>query len=263
MPDRRRHGGPHPEDAELFGEHAVSVLRAAVADLSWLLTRGYAEVAALEVVGNRYQLAQRQRVAVRRCACTDAQRVCRARARRDLASLRGARLAVDGFNVLTTIEAALAGGVLLRGRDGVVRDMASMHGTWRRVAETAPAVDAMFAEIAACAPAGVEIVLDRQVANSGRLAGMLRVAAATVALPCAVALAGAADAALLATGVPVATADRAILDRAAHWVDLAGAVLRRLPGTPWLLDLGGERQDRAGGAADAPPTGDAAAPPLA
>ena len=38
--------------------------------------------------------------------------------------------------MLTTIEAALAGGVILAARDGAYRDMASMHGSYRKVAET-------------------------------------------------------------------------------------------------------------------------------
>ena len=55
--------------------------------------------------------------------------------------LPGATLWLDGYNVLTTIEAALAGGVILAARDGAYRDMASMHGSYRKVAETLPALD--------------------------------------------------------------------------------------------------------------------------
>ncbi len=43
MPDHRAHRGPHPDDAELFRADAIPRLRAAVADLSWLLGRGYAD----------------------------------------------------------------------------------------------------------------------------------------------------------------------------------------------------------------------------
>ena len=42
---------------------------------------------------------------------------------------------------MTTIEAALSGGVILAARDGAYRDMASMHGTYRKVAETLPALE--------------------------------------------------------------------------------------------------------------------------
>ena len=47
---------------------------------------------------------------------------------------------IDGYNALTTIESALSGSVILRARDGCYRDMASMHGTYRKVQETVPAI---------------------------------------------------------------------------------------------------------------------------
>src|SRR5688500_10446127 len=53
MPDHRSHRGPHPEDAGLFAPAVHPTLRSAVADLSWLLTRGYADPSALKLVGDR------------------------------------------------------------------------------------------------------------------------------------------------------------------------------------------------------------------
>ena len=55
-------------------------------------------------------------------------------------ALRNRPLWLDGYNVLTTVEAALGGGVILIARDGAYRDMASMHGSYRKVAETLPAL---------------------------------------------------------------------------------------------------------------------------
>src|SRR5947208_11694766 len=77
VPDHRTHRGPHPEDAGLFAPAAVPDLRAATGDLSWLLTRGYASPSALKVAGDRYHLNARQRIAVMRCACSDAARDAR------------------------------------------------------------------------------------------------------------------------------------------------------------------------------------------
>src|SRR5262245_3913503 len=103
MPDRRRHRGPHPEDEALFGKGALPRLRAAVTDLSWLLSRGYAEPSAQKLVGDRHRLDARQRQAVLRAACSD-QALARRSARRvDPARLAGAELLIDGFNVLTTV----------------------------------------------------------------------------------------------------------------------------------------------------------------
>jgi hypothetical protein len=238
MPDRRLHRGPHPEDATLFAATATSKLRAAVADLSWLLSRGYADVAATGLVGDRYRLVHRQRVAVRRCACTDDQQAERARRRVPLTACAGVTVAVDGFNLLTTLEAALAGGVVLRARDGCVRDMASMHGSWKRVTETAPAIALLLDVLAAAAPRAITVVLDRPVNNSGRLAALLRAAAVTRDLPCAVVLSAHADREVVAQGDVIATADSAVLDRAPAHVDLGGVALVRLAPAPWIVDLG-------------------------
>ena len=45
--------------------------------------------------------------------------------------LAGSDLLIDGFNVLTTIEAALGGAVVLACRDETYRDIAGLHGTYR------------------------------------------------------------------------------------------------------------------------------------
>ncbi|MDB5297887.1 MAG: hypothetical protein JWO31_3870, partial [Phycisphaerales bacterium] len=80
MPDTRSHRGPHPDDGRLFHPDRWPALRTAAAELSWLLSRGYGEVAALKVVGDRHALSARQRSAVRRAACTDDQLARRAAA---------------------------------------------------------------------------------------------------------------------------------------------------------------------------------------
>lgn len=237
MPDRRRHRGPHPEDDGLFAVGEVPRLAAAVADLSWLLSHDYADAAALKLVGDRFGLAQRQRVAVRRCACADAQRDRRAATRREVTKLTGATVCVDGFNVLTTVEAALAGGVLLAARDGCIRDMASMHGSWKRVAETERAARLLCSVLAQGRPSSVTVVLDRPVANSGRLAAVLRNVAAELLPVAQVALRDGADRALVDSGAIVATADSGILDRVAQWVDIVRPALLQLTSAPRILDL--------------------------
>ena len=59
----------------------------------------------------------------------------------DIPNPQQRQLWIDGYNVLTTIEAALAGAVIIAGRDGCYRDMASMHGSYRKVEETSPAIE--------------------------------------------------------------------------------------------------------------------------
>jgi len=101
--------GPHPEDDTLFASSELPVLRAAVRDLSWLRTRGYGDDAAESLVGDRYRLHRRQRNAVARSACTDAEAAHRRVRCRRLEALAGEWVEVDEFNVLITLEGDSAG----------------------------------------------------------------------------------------------------------------------------------------------------------
>src|SRR6476660_855577 len=117
MPDTRAHRGPHPEDPELFHPSRWPALQSAVADYSWLLSRAYASPSAIKVVGDRYTLNQRQRMAVVRSSCTDVQRDSRTSRQLKPDQLANQNLSIDCFNVLTTIEVALGHGVILAARD--------------------------------------------------------------------------------------------------------------------------------------------------
>ncbi|MBI2519196.1 MAG: DUF434 domain-containing protein [Bdellovibrio sp.] len=59
--------GLHEKDKKYFGPQWVPILRKAVTDLSWLWSENYGERSSLELVGNRYQLTTRQRLALKRC----------------------------------------------------------------------------------------------------------------------------------------------------------------------------------------------------
>src|SRR4051794_8093568 len=101
------HRGAASEDHRLFAPDQLPILRAAAADFCWLLDRDYAPRSALELVGNRYSLAARQRMAISRYACSLADAERRSRRRIELAQTRGRELWLDGYNVLTLIESAL------------------------------------------------------------------------------------------------------------------------------------------------------------
>jgi hypothetical protein len=42
-------------------------------------------------------------------------------------AMRGELLYIDGFNLLTTLEVALSGGIVLLARDGALRDIAGVR----------------------------------------------------------------------------------------------------------------------------------------
>lgn len=225
--------GPHPEDAILFSQKQEPVLRQAVADASWLLGRNYSPRAVLTLVGDRFQLQQRQRIAVGRCACSDEAR--QRRQQRRVALTDTDELWIDGLNVLTTVEAALAGGVTLLARDGCLRDMAAFHGNYRVVAE-APAAARLVGQLLAGRKA--RWLLDAPVSNTGRLATLLRQLAQAEGWPWEVELVPDPDGLLRNCATAVATSDSAILDRATCSVNLARLVVDTHVPRCWQLHLG-------------------------
>ena len=240
MPDKRSHRGPHPNDRALFAAEQWPVLRRAVEEYSWLLSRGYAGGSALKLVGDRYQLAERQRLAVMRSSCSDAAGDQRRSREVPVDALRGATLHIDGFNVLTTIEAALSGGLILHGRDGCFRDLASMHGSYRKVQETRPALELTGAALDAWQPAHCRWFLDRPVSNSGRLAMLIREVAAERTWPWEAELVDDADRAVAGETAIVASSDSVVLDRCGRWINLARSVIERSVTAGWIVDLSGD-----------------------
>lgn len=234
MPDSRKHRGPGPQDASWFGAEARPRLVEAVADLSWLLSRQYSGLSALKLVGDRYRLVERQRVAIMRSACSDAALASRTSRRIGVDALCGRPLRIDGFNLILTLESAVGSGVLLGGRDGCYRDLASVHGTYRRVEETRPALELTAQWLATWGIGPCIWLLDAPVSNSGRLAALIRAtdpgwSAEVVANP---------DAMLIQPGEVVATSDAGILDRCGEWIGLARAVVEvAVPGA-FVVELG-------------------------
>jgi hypothetical protein len=237
LPDQRKHRGPHPEDRQLFAADQWPKLREATADLSWLLSRGYASPSSLKIVGDRYGLDARQRIAVARCACSDDALVHRRQHELPATQLDGKELWIDGYNVLTSIESSLSGGVILHSRDGCYRDMASMHGTYRTVEETIPAAQILGELMAPWHLAGCHWLLDRPVSNSGRLKNLLREVAAKEHWSWTVELAPSPDAVLCRSSGIVATADSHILDSAAHWFNLARVAIDTRISDAQVIDL--------------------------
>lgn len=236
-PDRRRHRGAHPEDERLFAPSRVGALRAGVGDLSWLLGRGYALKSAVKLVGDRHNLTERQRLALARAACSDEQRDGRAASRLDFESARGRGVVVDGFNLMITTEAALGGGVLILCRDGCVRDLSSVHGSYRSVSETERAILLVGEAFAALGLGPARWLLDRPVSNSGRLAARIKELAAARGWPWSVEAVFNPDAEIRASADAAVTSDSNVLDGVSAWVNVNEFLLAKYLPESWVVDL--------------------------
>jgi len=237
MPDKRTHRGPHPADAKLFAPAAIANLKSALADFSLLLTKGYAERSTLKLVCDRFSLTQRQRLAIMRSACSDQQLMSRKQRQVKLTDLAGKPIAIDGYNVLITVEAAMSGAVIFKSRDGCLRDLASIHGTYRKVTETIPAVQLIGKFLKEHNVDNCLWLLDSPVSNSGRLKTLIGELARKNNWDWEIKLLISPDAELVKTDMVVASGDSAVLDRCKSWVNLARAIIEKKLAKVWYADL--------------------------
>jgi hypothetical protein len=236
MPHRQHHRGAHPDDPRLFGAASLPKLRAAAEEVVWLLGRGYPMVAAVRAVGDHHQLELRQRLALSRSLCSTAQRDERARRRLRPEAVRGRRLAIDGFNLIITLEVALSRGLLLDGYDGALRDLAGLRGSYHPVAETEPALGLVGAALGALSPSEARFLLDEPVSNSGRLRARILSAASAWPVRAEVELVPDPDRLLAAEGA-VASSDAAVIDACGGWLALSSMIVSERVPDAWHLRL--------------------------
>ena len=247
MQSTSRHRGADPEDERSFGEGRLAALRQAVSDLCWLLDHGYGIASATELVGDRYHLSRRQRIAIARCACSREAKERRAQHCVAASELQGQELWLDGFNVLTAVETALGGGVILIGRDGCCRDVAGIYSRYHKVAETVPALRAIGQFASQWAIARCHWWLDSPVDNCGRLKEIIQEVAFEAEWPWEVELVMNPDRVLSATDRIVSSSDHVILDRCQRWFNLTRHVIADRVPQARIVDLGPDGKAKAGG----------------
>ena len=236
-PDIRQHRGAHPTDKFLFSDDQLPVLREAVSELSWLLTRQYTLASSLKLVGDRHSLSARQRQAVSRAACSDESLDRRIQHCVALEEIKNEKVIVDGFNLIITVEAALGGAVLLVCRDNCIRDLASVHGSYRSVQETESAISLVGEVLETFKPASVAWLLDRPISNSGRLARKILDIAAGHNWSWNVGVVFNPDTTIISSTSIAITSDSSILDQVWRWVNLKSYLVEHHLPESSMLDL--------------------------
>ncbi len=236
-PDTREHRGPHPSDREFFADEQIPTLRTATTELSWLLSHGYKLTSSMKLVGDRYRLTERQRLAVSRSACSDAALVRRKDHCVSVKHLSNEDVIIDGFNLIISIEAALSGAPLLVCRDECIRDLSSVHGSYRSVQETESAISLIGEICEQLCPASVLWLLDRPISNSGRLARRIADIAERHGWPWMVEVVFNPDAQIVSSSSIAITSDSSILDRVETWTNLKSYLVQQRLNHSWLIDL--------------------------
>jgi len=212
-------------------------LQKAAADFRYLLNRGYPRKATLEIVGNRYGLTYDERHLLHRGVFSDADSEPRRRKIISIKRVPGKDLAIDGHNVLITVEAGLSGRPLILADDGFVRDISGLSGSFKKTAVTEKALQVIVTFLKKWNPRNTLFLFDAPISKSGILAQELRALLKKEGLPGDASAMKVPEKTLIGFQGVVATSDTAIIDRSERVIDLAGSIIRKEIGSMSLLKL--------------------------
>ncbi len=198
-------------------------------DYRFLLGKGYPWQASLALVGNRYNLSAVARQILRRGVFNPA--VARQRRRKLclVRNLAGRPLALDGHNVVITLESALRGIPVMAADDGFIRDIGQVSDRFRLTSLTEQVLQHISFYLGAHAIGSVMFWYDGPMSRSGELAAATR----RILQVCQVA--GDAQAVpvpekeLLKFPGVIGSSDTYLIDRSEQVIDVAGEIIRQLP----------------------------------
>lgn len=194
-------------------------------DFCYLLSRDYGSNAALHVVGNRYRLNARQQMALYRIGVGESRIANRKSKCISKADIFSKPVSIDGFNLLILLESALSGGYIFRSRDGLLRDMSSVHGTYKRVAQTGDAIRLTGKFLKELQASSITWYLDKPVSNSGRLKTLLMEIAEELNIDWNVELVFSPDKVLAESKSIVVSSDGWIIDNCESWINLGSDII--------------------------------------
>jgi len=212
-------------------------LQKAAEDFRHLLNRGYPRKATLEIVGNRYGLTFDERHLLHRGVFSDADSESRRSKIVSIKAIQGKDLAIDGHNVLITVEAGLSGRPLILADDGFVRDISGLSGSFKKTVVTEKALQVIVTFLKNWRPRHVLFLFDAPISKSGILAQELRDLLKKEGLPGDALAMKVPEKTLIGFQGLVATSDTAIIDRSEKVIDLAGNIIRKKIGSMSLLRL--------------------------
>lgn len=222
-----RNRGKQSNDDKIFAAKWHPIFTAAIDDLSYLLSRGYAINSSLQIVGNRYKLNKRQRHAISRVSSSEQEIVARQKKVCEAADLENQVIEIDGFNILILLESALSSAYIFKGRDGTYRDISSIHGSYKRVRKTEEAIVLIGNFLKEQKVKSIHWYLDQPVSNSGRLKTRLYEISIEHQFNWEVSLVFDPDKVLAKSEHIVVSSDGWILDQAGRWFNLGAELVEK------------------------------------
>ncbi|ASJ00831.1 DUF434 domain-containing protein [Thermococcus gorgonarius] len=198
-------------------------LHEAYQDLKYLLNRGYRKKSALKFVADHYRLTLEERHLLARCVFSDSwiEEVRRKLLKPE--ELAGITLAIDGFNVLITMESILEGRAILC-EDGLVRDL-KYQGRYKLNENTERLLRETVRELGELGVGKAVFFYGRNVPKSGVVKALTEKSLEEFGVPGEVYLVKSPDFELKRFEA-VATADVGIISKVSHVFDLPGHFAR-------------------------------------
>lgn len=228
--------GFDPDDFKWFSDEAVEKLKKAQDEIQWLLDRGYNFDSAHSFVCNHYLFSARQRLALQRTVSSTAKFENRKKTMLPFDVAKDGCIYIDGFNLIITLEVALSGSPVFLGKDGVIRDLAGLRGTYRIIDKTDMALDLIGKSLNDLSVQAAMFFLDSPVSNSGRLGSKLLECSYDWNIPVDVELVPNADV-VLSKMNRIVTSDAIILDSCTGWFNLARKIIEDHISYAWVVDL--------------------------
>ncbi len=202
-------------------------LQRSAQDFRFLLNRGYPRKAALELVGNRYGLTSDERHLLHRGVFSDSDSGSRRKKKVSVPKIKNKELAIDGHNVLITIEAGISGRPIVLADDGFFRDISGVSGSFKMTQITEKAIQLVMIALAKMKPTHTLFLLDAPISKSGELAEAIRDLLMNENIPGDAQAVKVPEKILIGFSGVVATSDTSIIDQSNQTLDLAAHVLRK------------------------------------
>ncbi|HZX21649.1 MAG TPA: DUF434 domain-containing protein, partial [Clostridia bacterium] len=188
----------------------------------------------INFVGNHYLLSSRQRLALRKATAMEIQYKNRRSTLLPLESAKHGCMFIDGFNIIITLEVALSGSILILGKDGVLRDLAGLRGTYKLIDKTETALGLIGMVLNKFNIPQVKFFLDKLVSNSGKLKNKILNHSKVWNIPTEVELVRDPDP-ILSDMERVVTGDSVILDNCKSWFNLSGKIVEDYIKDAWII----------------------------
>lgn len=214
-------------------------LQEAARDFYHLLNRRYPRKPSLELVGNRYSLSSDQRHLLHRGIFSDSDARARKKRKVSLRAVRGQDLAIDGYNILITVESVLSGRPLVLSNDGFIRDISGVSGNFKKTDITVEAIRLILNALKEGKPRHALFLFDAPISKSGLLAREVRGRMRNEELSGDAQAVRVPEEVLIGFDGIVATSDTAIIGRSPRVLDLAGHIIRNRvkPGSLFRLKV--------------------------